>query len=690
MKKTIILSVMFTFAVSIFCGNVFAGEIVLFDFEQIPQDAKIKNIKLTDGVNGKAAKFNGYTSEWVENFEIKISRTLFVEAWICPQQYSFNYDAIVHQTDSQWKGLSFGMTYQGKIAAVLYADGKQQVCYSTAEVPLLKWSHIAMAYQEGKGIELFLNGKPVGKLSFAGQIIFSVVSDTEKHPLIIGHCPLKQLALYTAPKREENKGIMRFSGLLDELKITDKIPYNNDGGVNVEHLEKAGVQALQFPKLPGSEIKQGTFGAFYTRLKYDDDAWESLWRTSEHPDIVVRFPDKPFKFVFWRGTSYVPAVVSENNIWVTDQCVENASGLGECYEALSDKQCRYSHVRIIENTPSRCVVHWRYAVSNAENQIAREDEHGWGDWTDEYWTVYPDGIAVRKQILHSPYSKAGDVSYEFDEILPLNAAGTRNEDNLEHEAITIADMEGNSGTYSWKDAPPKAFEKTTYHPISLVNTKSQWKSFFIFHSQRTAKPWQHKTAENQSNFSWWSHWPHAQFKSWNIDAVRPDKVSCTALDATPFDKNRSREPAIGAEFGANNTTLVRSLVGSTPQKIESLVPLARSWNHAPKLELKSDGYENNGYDVYERSYRVTKKTATSDKMPLSFVVQASGQSPICNLALLIENIDKETAAVQLNGKDLTRGKDFETGFIRGLESGRLILWLPIKTASPIEVVLSTD
>jgi len=25
---------------------------------------------------------------------------------------------------------------------------------------------------------------------------------------------------------------------------------------------------------------------------------------------------------------------------------------------------------------------------------------GWFDWADEYWTVYPDGVAIRKQVLH--------------------------------------------------------------------------------------------------------------------------------------------------------------------------------------------------------------------------------------------------------------------------------------------------
>ena len=81
--------------------------------------------------------------------------------------------------------------------------------------------------------------------------------------------------------------------------------------------------------------------------------------------------------------------------------------VGECYEEMGEKQTRYSQVRIIENTPARVVIHWQYALAGIKHQLLSEDEYGWGDWTDEYWTIYPDGIAARKQVLWSK-------SYEKD------------------------------------------------------------------------------------------------------------------------------------------------------------------------------------------------------------------------------------------------------------------------------------
>ena len=58
---------------------------------------------------------------------------------------------------------------------------------------------------------------------------------------------------------------------------------------------------------------------------------------------------------------------------------------------------------ILESSPARAVVHWRYAPCETRNYAGSfaDPITGWSDWVDEYWTVYPDGIAVRKQVLWS-------------------------------------------------------------------------------------------------------------------------------------------------------------------------------------------------------------------------------------------------------------------------------------------------
>ena len=130
------------------------------------------------------------------------------------------------------------------------------------------------------------------------------------------------------------------------------------------------------------------------------ETWDNIWRVSNHPDILVGFDELPCRVVFWRGTSYGPILVTENGKWVGDQSSENyrmVEDAGEaegCCEHMSDKQCRHSHVRLVENTDARVVVHWRYGLVDSRYYFVKAD-NGWGDWADEYWTIYPDGVAVR-------------------------------------------------------------------------------------------------------------------------------------------------------------------------------------------------------------------------------------------------------------------------------------------------------
>ena len=52
---------------------------------------------------------------------------------------------------------------------------------------------------------------------------------------------------------------------------------------------------------------------------------------------------------------------------------------------MSDKQDRYAHVRILENTPARTVIHFRYGQCEAENYVCANPDPatGWTDWADD-------------------------------------------------------------------------------------------------------------------------------------------------------------------------------------------------------------------------------------------------------------------------------------------------------------------
>jgi len=101
--------------------------------------------------------------------------------------------------------------------------------------------------------------------------------------------------------------------------------------------------------------------------------------------------------IFWRGTSYIPHWVTENNIWYTNEFTESGTDYG-CAEPMSDKESRHSYVQIIENTPARVVIHWRYGpVDVLYNGANLNEKTGWFDWTNQYHYIYPDGTCIRVQ-----------------------------------------------------------------------------------------------------------------------------------------------------------------------------------------------------------------------------------------------------------------------------------------------------
>lgn len=57
------------------------------------------------------------------------------------------------------------------------------------------------------------------------------------------------------------------------------------------------------------------------------------------------------------------------------------------------KKLKYSRVSILEQGPARTKVHWHYACCNVRYEVFNGNTVA-----DEYYTVYPDGVGVRKLV----------------------------------------------------------------------------------------------------------------------------------------------------------------------------------------------------------------------------------------------------------------------------------------------------
>lgn len=629
-----------------------------------------QQLALVGGIDTPPLRFDGYTTEREMTIVFPENGGFTMEGWIAPVEYSFNVSAIINRQKNFQRGFLFGINHIGQLVGSVASDGRWHTCLSTKSIPLAKWSHIALTYTSDIGLKLYINGELSGELALSTPL--------DLYPegiMIVGRTQEKMSPVSTERKTSSmEKTWLRYNGLIGELKILA-------GTLSGEEIQKEaltpgmiGVKAIDLPQLPSADISVGPFGAFYTRLSYTP-GWDALWRTGDQPDVVVRFPDKPIKYIFWHGTGYIPAVITENNIWMTDQSVENFA-TGECFETMGDKQCRYSHVQILESTSARCVIHWRYALANINHRIYAEDHNGWGDWVDEYWTIYPDGVAVRKQVLHSPTFVKSPKGYQFQETIFFNQPGTRPQDNIEMNAITFCDMEGSVTTYDWEKCPPKKFDKSRYQPIQLINLKSRYRPFSIFHPQRFTKPFSFGWVEGYSTFPCWNHWPVSQIKSDGRNALAPDRPSHSSLAETVGSMQI-------VELGPDSTAIARQLIGMTTENVETLLPLAKSWNYPAKLELHTEGYISHGYDIYQRAYCLERKTAGNSSLVMT--LHATPQSPLQHIALEIRNWSSSVGKIRLNGRLLENEKDYYIGHVRTLEGDKLIVWIYLVATDTVKV-----
>jgi hypothetical protein len=362
--------------------------------------------------------------------------------------------------------------------------------------------------------------------------------------------------------------------------------------------------------------------------------------------------------VYWRGANGAAGWVTENNKWMEDQSCE-VGGIHGCSEHMADKDCRHAHVRVIENSDARVVVHWRYASIDVDYLFPQRRF-----WADEYHTIYPDGTAVRK--VHFRGGRPGWQDVQF-----FNQPGTHPLENIHLQALSLANLDGEVRHLTWE--PPNRVPKNTLPDacIEQVNFRSDFKVFLIFQEGTYISPWGHQEQSRHTADPFagpWNHWPVSQIPSDGRFAVANDRLTHAAVAA------------------ADNVTehFNMAIYGFSDKDVLALVPLARFWNHPPRLS-RAKGCTSQGYDKAQRAY-----TLNATGSNLSFTIRASKGSPIVNPAVAVKNWEaNRKAVVKVNGEEVSRGGECRQGIVRDTD-GRpmLVVWLKRQSDEPTDVVIS--
>ena len=653
------------------------------------RDSLAGGFKLVEGVSGKALRLDGFTTVITRKAaEVpRVKGAFTVDAWVALAAYPWNWCPILAQERDAQAGYLFGIGSQGQIGLQLAVGGRWLTVESAERLPLRRWSHVAAVYREGSGVRLFLNGVLAGELEVQGSLQTAPEMD-----LFIGANRTKVLPSDPVPPAQGTlPSWFSLDGILDEVRLFDVALSREEIARAARSPVPASPPDIPPRVMPSGPAGPGRFGAYYTRLKYYEE-WDALWPVAEHPDVVVQFDGSPVRVVFWRGLRYSPAWVTENGLWLADQSGESGNDEG-CVEHMQDIHTKYSHVRIIESSPARAVVHWRYApVSGHDHLWTANERSGWDWWVDEYYTFYPDGTGVRKVRWRRPESGHEFPWLEIQETSVLCHPGQNAVDVLQNDALTLLDIEGQSATYSWPDDtsdntrdrrnlpvdPSIVRDLKPPHPvIQVVNMRSAARPFVMFEPGNQPLVYVGRVRNEVQNFSAYNHWPVSQ--------VRSDGRFAQAADgATSFSISQN-QPSRHVEDGGFEW--VAMLYGATFDDAAKLVPLARSWIRPAELQVVRGAVENRGYDLSQRAYllRCSRDSACGD---LSLELRADQDSPLVNALLVLEGWGDGAVDVSVDSRRLEPGRELRTGYRRSLDGTDLLVWLEKTSTERVGVRIS--
>jgi hypothetical protein len=607
------------------------------------------------GVSGTAVQFDGHKNYVAFPAEKApaIREAITLEAWAAMAAYPWSWTTLVQQMDDlpeerefqvdpdtqlKWNkrfkviykkeddtGYFLGINALGQAGFKLRVNGIWEELTSETVLNKDVLYHIAATYEKNTGkMQLYLNGE----LDCAKQVAKADIETSGKDIFIAKG---KERAQFAPVRQNTFPAQYTFDGIIDEVKIYTMALSANEIASSYQSYDiHPGTFAdMEVRAIPAGEDKQG-FGAHYDFLKFYD-SWENLWRTGKHADVIVEFEENPSKFIFWRGLSYIEMMANELNQFYSNEFNEtwNTSGGTGCQEPMSDKGVYASHARIIENTPARVVLEWRFALHDVNYYLANYvDETGWGDWASWYYYIYPDGVAVKTQQLWS----SGDLNHEWQESMAILGPNQHPHDVISRkQTLSFIGLDGNIVTFDWLNEPPTS---------ESVNAAAQGKNIQIINYTGEYDPVtvvQENSAYNvyggeltdYAVYCTWNHWPVAQQPSDGRYALFSDRTSHSSLTHIyypVFEKLTKEE----SQTPYQKKIMMQGMLNLEPSE---LTTLAKSWIYPPALE-NAKGCAGT-YDKAQRAYLIHPT-----EQQISFTLACSNENPLYNAALIIKNWER--------------------------------------------------
>ncbi len=375
------------------------------------------------------------------------------------------------------------------------------------------------------------------------------------------------------------------------------------------------------------------------------------WGTEGEAIIVET--GRPWRLILWEKAQFVPCWDLGDDIWFTPEWFETSSPEDRhCYEVIMDKDCRFSEAHLEESGPARATVHWRNALCNSRYEIF----HG-NTRSEEYYRVYPDGIAVRQLIGWPGNERADGLNpgiWEVEEFILINGPGVRPEDCVEPVGFTLTNLAGERLDLDWPHPfktgqplcrlKPEVAEWSEY--IGVVHLRDRPNPFVAFprngllfpHAPCQACGKLHPQMNAFPGASNYSHWPANDSREFIGWVLATEEEVRTRATHTSFVN-------CGYSYGGVTPPRPSSwlfLTGAVTGGVEEARALAGSWLRPAKVESK---LLVEGYAYSERAYRLRLLKPGPAEMRLA------PASPVVNPVFRIYN-GRPPVKVTWDGREL--------------------------------------
>lgn len=626
------------------------------------------------GVSGYALAFDG----WYSTIDLPVDKVprirekLTIDAWAAVAAYPWNYCPVIQHGDviDSGPGWFLGFSPHGRPALCVSIGGQRYLLEAERGVERYRWVHVTGVVDAAAGVsEIYVDGvKVASKSTRSGRID---LPDTD--PIRIAQGPPLKTAW---PVRFAVNYPYTHDGLIDEIRVFDRALSAGQVRLLDEQFDP-GEPACRAPDLekrvlPAGDPEWRNFGARYTHLQFHS-VWNNLFRMSGHPDIVVTFDKLPGRYVLWHGVGYIPMMVTENGRWYSNEF--NETWWRGCCEPMSDKKMMFGRVHILEQSPARVVLRWRYPLSNIFYGIYGENESplGWGEWSEWIFLIYPDGSIVKKMRVY----ESKHHSHEWHEAMAIMGPEQHPETVVDkNNTLELVTADGELRQYNWRTEPPEGvnYRDVVVHKVNLFAeydpyTIQRFTGGDVYSGERT----------EYAVFPSWDHWPVSQMPSDGRKSRYSDRTSHSSLTHVRWD--------FSIPFREQGRFIEKVLLeGLTTENAANLLSMACFFLDPPPLKVHGGGFTAR-YDINQKAYVLTRDSG--DTQTMRFTLHADAEHPLVNPAFVVANWGADgSAVIRIDGRSPRDDMDLRQGVVsRANGVNALVIWIETTANTDVDIAI---